>query len=206
MPVDHRDPATRATQSRGRCHLYVFPCAYEDLLKLGFSRDPLVRLQQLHPRWFEFFDLDHGFLVETESVPDARKLELRYRRLLEDHNAPQPLTVRDDAGGAREWFRGAQALLEQAAIDLREAGHVVHAPLRPWLRDALERRADLLFSWTSAMLDPDAMGGIAQSGVIPPTPAQRLVRDALDAYAALGIDLAPWLPPSVYDWHRATAG
>ena len=197
MPVDRRDPATRATQSRGRCHLYVFPCAYEDLLKLGFSRDPLVRLQQLHPRWFEFFDLDHGFLVQTESVPDARKLELRYRRLLEDHNAPQPLTVRDEAGGAREWFRGAQALLEQAAIDLREDGHVVHAPLRPWLREALARRAELLFQWTGALTVEEL-----ESPSVT-TSAQRTVRDAIDAFDALGLDPAPWLPEVVLRWHRA---
>lgn len=197
MPVDRRDPATRATQSRGRCHLYVFPCAYEDLLKLGFSRDPLVRLQQLHPRWFEFFDLDHGFLVQTESVPDARKLELRYRRLLEAHNAPQPLTVRDEAGGAREWFRGAQALLEQAAIDLREDGHVVHAPLRPWLREALARRAELLFQWTGALTVEEL-----ESPSVT-TSAQRTVRDAIDAFDALGLDPAPWLPEVVLRWHRA---
>ena len=47
---------------------------------------------------------------------------------------------------------------------------------------------------------------LRRSAVIPPTPAQRLVRDALDAYDALQIELAPWLPPSVHDWHRATTG
>jgi hypothetical protein len=82
MPIDRRDPAGR-TQSRGRCHLYVLPVVVEDLLKLGFSRDPLARLQQLHPRWYEQFDLDRAFTVETESVPDARRLELRFRRQLE---------------------------------------------------------------------------------------------------------------------------
>ena len=197
MPVDPRDPATQHTHSRGPCHLYVFPCAYEDLLKLGFSRDPLARLQQLHPRWFEFFDVDRAIAVETESVPDARALELRFKHSLEAHNAPQPLTVQDAAGGKGEWYRGAYAQLADAARALGEAGYTVHAPLRPWLRAALERRADLLFSWTSAIFDP---------AVIPPTPALRIVRDALDAYDALGIDLAPWLPPSVYDWHRATTG
>jgi len=45
MPIDPRDPASLGTLSRGRCFLYVFPCAYEDLLTLGFSRDPLQRLQ-----------------------------------------------------------------------------------------------------------------------------------------------------------------
>src|SRR6478735_6166509 len=114
MPIDPRDPATQHTHSRGPCHLYVFPCAYEDLLKLGFSRDPLARLQQLHPRWYEQFDLDRAFTLETESVPDARRLELRLRRELIAHNAPRPLTMREDAGGAREWYRGASALLETA--------------------------------------------------------------------------------------------
>jgi hypothetical protein len=196
MPVDRRDPATR-TQSRGPCHLYVFPCAYEDLLKLGFSRDPLARLRQLHPRWFEFFDLDRALAVETESVPDARKLELRYRRLLEAHNAPAPLTVREEAGGAREWYRGALAPLTEAADALRTEGHTVHAPLRPWLRDALSKRAELLYSWTSATLGIDDLEAGSAT-----TPAQRAVRDALDAFVALDIDIAPSLPEAVLRWHR----
>lgn len=196
MPVDRRDPATRSTQSRGPCHLYVLPCAWEDLLKLGFSRDPLVRMQQLHPRWFEFFDLDRAFAVQTESVPDARKLELRYRRLLEAHNAPQPLTVREDAGGAREWYRGAEATLAAAANGLRDAGYVVHAPLRPWVREALWRRAELLFAWTGGLTVDELESASAT------TPAQRTVRDAIDAFEALDLDPAPWLPEAVLRWHR----
>ena len=198
MPIDRTDPAARGTQSRGPCHLYVLPCVGEDLLKLGFSRDPLARMQQLHPRWFEFFDLDRALAVETESVPDARKLELQHRRLLEAHNAPAPLTVREDAGGKREWYRGAYGQLADAALALRNAGHVVNAPLRGWLRHALEQRADLLFSWTSAMLDIDSLAESDQ-WVAPPT--HRTVRDGLDAYDAFGIDLAPWLPPAVLAWH-----
>ena len=181
-----------------RCHLYVFPCAYEDLLKLGFSRDPLARMQQLHPRWFEFFDLDRAFAVETERERDARDLELRYRRLLETHNAPMPLTVREAAGGFREWYRGAYAPLAEAAEALRAEGHHVHAPLRPWLRDALERRADLLYAWTTAMLTVDDFERPRVE-----TPVQRTVRDALDAYAALDLPLASCLPESVLHWHRA---
>jgi len=200
MPIDRRDPATRGTASRGRCHLYVLPCAYEDLLKLGFSRDPLARMQALHPRWFEFFDLDRGFLVETESVPDARRLELDRRRALEAHNAPAPLTVREEAGGQREWYRGAYDALAAYADMLATRGHTVHAPLRPWLRQALAARAELLFSWTQAMLDADSL-----DARIATTPVQRAVRDALDAHVALGIDLAPLLPPAVLRWHRGLA-
>lgn len=181
-----------------RCHLYVFPCAYEDLLKLGFSRDPLARMQQLHPRWFDFFDLDRALAVETESERDARDLELRHRRLLVDYNAPMPLTVREAAGGAREWYRGAYDMLSASADALRAGGHIVHAPLRPWLRAALERRADLLYAWTTAMLTVE---DLERPNVT--MPVHRTVRDALDAFDALEIPLAPSLPEPVLRWHRA---
>ena len=197
-PIDRRDPAARGTASRGRCHLYVLPCAYEDLLKLGFSRDPLARMQQLHPRWFEFFDLDRALLVETESVRDARVLELAQRRALAEYNAPVPLTVRETAGGHREWYRGAYDRLHAHALELASGGHVLHAPLRPFVREALLARAPLLFSWTQAMLTVDDLDWPQAA-----TSAQRTVRDALDAFLALDIDLAPWLPESVLRWHRA---
>ena len=201
MPIDRRDPAGR-TQSRGRCHLYVLPVIVEDLLKLGFSRDPLARLQQLHPRWYEQFDLDRAFTIETESVPDARRLELRFRRELDAHNAPRPLTMREDAGGAREWYRGAYERLEAASLDLEVGGYTRHAPLRPWLRAALEARAELLFDWTSALGVDERE--TPRPGGFGATSAQTAVRDALGAFDALDIDLAPWLPEAVLRWHRAS--
>ncbi len=63
----------------GRVFAYVFPCAWEDYAKIGFSRDPLGRITALHRRWFEFFDLDAGLLVEAENEREARDLELRLR-------------------------------------------------------------------------------------------------------------------------------
>lgn len=187
--------------SRGRCHLYVFPCAWEDLCKLGFSRDPLVRLQSLHPRFFEFFDLDRGALVETDTVAEARAFETRLRRELVPHNAPVPLTIREQAGGHREWYRGASQRLAEAIDALAAQGYRVHAPLRPWLRQALAQRSDRLYSWSDAMLAPEDLspGGMGPAGG---TPAQRRVRDALDAWDAMGIDLEPLLPPAVFAWHR----
>lgn len=187
--------------SRGRCHLYVFPCAWEDLCKLGFSRDPLSRLQALHPRFFEFFDLDRGALVETDTVAEARALETRLRRELAEHNAPVPLTIREAAGGHREWYRGATDALAQAAEALAVQGHRVHAPLRPSLRHALLERSDRLYSWTEAMLSAAELEGLAGW-----TPAQRRVRDALDAWAAMEIELTPLLPARVLAWHERTRG
>lgn len=197
-PIDRRDPAG-PTLSRGLCFLYALPCAYEDQLKLGFSRTPLDRLQSLHRRWFEVFDLDRAFLVETETVRDARTLELALRRQLVEHNAPAPLTVRHEAGGHTEWYRGAYAQLALAAAEFRQQGYVVHDPLQPWLRHALCVRGELLFSWTQVMLTPEELESIAIAAF---TPQQSVVRDALDAYAALDIDLEPLLPESVLRWYQ----
>ncbi|MCY7354284.1 MAG: GIY-YIG nuclease family protein [Lysobacter sp.] len=196
-PIDRRDQTGRIP-SRGRCFLYVLPCAFEDQLKLGFSRNPLDRMQSLHRRYFEVFDLDRAFLVETETVRDARALELSLRRQLVAHNAPAPLTVRREAGGHTEWYRGAYQQLAEAAVALSQGGYVVHDPLRSWLRDALVARSDLLYSWTEAMLSHGELESVADEMT---TLNQRVARDALDAYAALGIDLEPLLPGAVLRWH-----
>ena len=201
MPVDPRDPAAIRTPSRNRCFLYVAPCAYEDLLKLGFSRDPLQRLQSLHARWFEFFDIGRIALVEAETVRDARALETGFKRELADLNTTAPMTLVRAAGGHGEWYRGAGAHLAQAVASLAAHGYRVHAPARTWLRDRLMRDRELLYSWSEAMLTIDELEG--RTG---PTAAQRTVRDALDAFAALDIDVADSLPPSVLAWYRGVGG
>lgn len=180
----------------GYGYVYVFPCAWEDHCKIGFSRDPLSRIQSLHRRWFEFFDLDQAVLVETETIRDARDLELELRRPLASHNAPAPLTVRREAGGHTEWFRGAASQLSHAIGLLRKRGHVVHAPLRIWLRPALLARSDRLYSWTLAQLSLEEL-----SAGVGSTPTRAIVRDTLDAYAALGIELESLLSPEVNRWY-----
>lgn len=177
------------------CHVYVFPCTWEDHCKVGFSGTPLSRLRQLHRRWFEFFDLEHGWLVETETVRDARDVELELRRLLVEFNAPAPLMVRREAGGHTEWYRGASGEIDAAIAGLAVRGHRLH-PLRPWLRDALLARSDQLFDWSLSQLSVDELDGLAGA-----TPAQQLVRDELDGFAALGADLASLLPAPVWRWY-----
>lgn len=194
------DPAFRRSASRGRCFVYVAPCAYEDLLKLGHSRDPLDRLQALHRRWYEFFDPGQAWLVELDHVREAAALELSLRRGLPGHAAPAPLTIRREAGGHGEWLRGAQAALAAERERLAGAGHLLHVPAHDWLRTALLARADRLHSWTAAMLDVDAL-----DAPVDATPVTRAVRDALDAYAAFDIDIASMLPPAVARW-RGLAG
>lgn len=197
-PVDLRDPAG-PTASRGACFVYVAPCAYEDLLKLGFSRDPLDRLRSLHPRYFEVFDLERALLVETETVRDARAIELRLRRALVEHNAPVPLVMREEAGGATEWYRGAYARLDEAVVELGAVGHRIHRPADAWFRAALAARSDLLFAWSLALLPTDPVDESDPR-------ARALVADALDACDALGVELDARLPPAVLDWHRRRTG
>lgn len=136
-------------------------------------------------------------MVETETVRDARVLELALRRLLVDHNAPAPLTVRHEAAGHTEWYRGAQAVLDHAVDSLRTRGHTVHAPLRRWMRPVLLERVDGLYSWTLARLSADDLDGLTGA-----TPTQRQVRDTLDAYVALDVDLQAHLAPEVWGWYR----
>lgn len=178
---------------------YVLPCTWEDHCKVGFSRDPLARIAQLHRRWFEFFDLPRGLLVEAETQRDARDVELALRRPFAAHRAPQPLAVRDAAGGFTEWLRGADAGLRDAVASLQAQGYTVHAPLSDWLAAALQARLDLLHDWT-AQLSPQEL---EHHAVV--TAAQRGVRDTLDAHAALGVAFQHAVPPAVLEWYRQVA-
>lgn len=200
MPFMRTSEPERHGPSEGACHLYVLPCAYEDLLKLGFSRDPLSRMRALQPRWFEFFDLDRGMLVDTETVRDARRLELELRRRLLDHSAVAPLTVRREAAGHTEWYRGAYPLLQDEVQRLAVLGHGVRVPLRPWVRERLSREAEGLFAWASAWLD--SVEGEPTHLDQPALASQRgRLLDVLDAFGAVGIDVRGQLPTALADWY-----
>ncbi len=180
----------------------MLPCVGEDWLKLGFSRDPLTRMQALHPRFFEFFDTDLAFALETETVREARALEMRLGRALRAHAAPAPLTVLPLAGGHTEWYRGAYAALSDAAATLAQQGYPLHRPLHGWIRDRLLAGAELLYAWT-ALLGGDERA--ARGAASRATLAQRRVSDVLDAYRAHAIDLSRWLPEDLLAWHDAAS-
>lgn len=180
----------------GRCFAYVFPCQWEDHCKIGFSHDPLARIAALHARWFDFFDLEAGLLVEAESQRDARDLELELRAGLGEHRAPAPLAIRAQAGGHTEWFRGIAALACDRVSALAVRGYRTH-PLRAWLRAALAARRDLLHDWSLAQLSIDELDGRAGA-----TPAQRMLRDLFDAHDALQVPVDGYLPASVQRWYR----
>jgi hypothetical protein len=199
------EPATDADDrpwrpaASGASFVYVFPRPGEDLLKLGMSRDPLERLQSLHPRWYEFFDLDAGWIAATDRVREARDIELRLARRLAAHNAPAPLTATRTAGGATEWYRGAGPALEEEANLLLSDGYPVHRPLRAWLGPRLRANAPLLFHWSEALL--------LQLESVPGHPCGHLsplewtLCNGLDALPALGIGLDGFVSARVLEWH-----
>lgn len=179
------------------CFTYIFPCVWEDQCKVGFSRDPLSRLQAFHRRWFEFFDLDRIVLVASDSEREARDLELALRRPLKVHKAPMPLTVSRRAGGHTEWLRGSCELLEDRIELLRRSGYQVETQPRAWLRSALMSRSDRLFSWSCSVFSDGNEEALAHSDT-----AAALVVDTLDAYTALGLDVAPWVLAEACRWYR----
>lgn len=201
--VDDDVPLPRFT-SRGRTCVYVLPCRDEDVLKVGYSRDPLQRMRSLHRRFFEFFDLDRGLLIEAERLLDARRIERLFIDQLAAQRAPPPLVVREAAAGYTEWFRGAAAQAESLAHALGAGeGLAVHA-LRPWLCARLDERSDSLYGWSTRMLEALEY----QHFNLPPEARDRALaktlRDTLDACAAVGLDLTERVPPAVLEWHAAT--
>ncbi|MDH4907189.1 GIY-YIG nuclease family protein [Xanthomonas axonopodis pv. ricini] len=190
-----RSPGSTPVAIDGRCFTYVFPCQWEDHCKIGFSRDPLGRIGSLHPRWFDFFDLEHGLLVETERERDARDLELQLRRPLLAHNAPAPMAIRAVAGGRTEWFRGVGEALQRAVAQLQQGGYRVFV-LRDWLQAAMAQRIDRLYDWAAVQLSADELDGL-----VGPTPAQRALRDVLDGYRALDLPVQAHVPEHIWAWY-----
>ena len=188
--------------SHGRAYVYVLPCRDEDLLKLGFSRDPFTRFSTLHRRFFEYFDLDRGLLVDAERVSAARRIERRLIETFVDHHATAPLVVSAAAGGHTEWYRGAHpevsGLLQAIA---RDEGLPVYGSLRPWLRDHLLDRADLLHDWSLRIVETLEW---ARHNAPDDPGARRLSQALLDTWAlfeAAGIDVRLLVPALVTEWY-----
>lgn len=143
-PEPSTDAETPASYN-GTGFVYVAACSGpEDILKVGLSHDPVARWSAFHRRWFEAFDLDQSLLIQTETRRDAQALETALHRLLREHNCPAPLTMRDQFGGATEWYRGAHRAALEFAHAAARRGHVVHAPARCWFETAVRGRADVL--------------------------------------------------------------
>jgi hypothetical protein len=181
-------------------YVYLLPLHGEDWLKLGKSCDPLRRAREFSDRFHDEFDFDQAMLVQFDSEREAAATELALRRQFVQHNAPMPLTMRFQAGGHTEWFRGAHAGMAAAITVLESAGHIVHRPARPWFARAMFARRAELHGWASALLrehlvDPDE----SLPGPLAADVAARLT-DALDAYRSFGIAVEDLLPQALHDW------
>ncbi|WFC43759.1 hypothetical protein [Pseudoxanthomonas sp. SE1] len=191
------------TGASGGAFLYVFPCAYEDYAKLGMSKEPFARLSAFAPRYFEFFDLERGWLVRADSVREARQWETSWRRRLHAHTAPPPLLVPRRAAGHTEWLRGAQAALEAARDDFIRQGFTVHASLRTWARERLFAER-----WRLAAMEQAA---VAKWGPIEFWPWQvertplAAIRDCLDACRELEVEFSDVVSGALREWHRRSS-
>jgi len=188
--------------SRGRTFVYVLPCREEDILKVGFSRDPLDRFRTLHRRFFEFFDLDRGLLIDTDHLRDARRIERLLITTFADCRAPAPLVVPQSAAGHTEWFRGVSPGVDTLVRKVcAEQGFALHAPLSSWLRDRFGEWSELLFGWSQRMLEAIEY----EHFNVPPHErcgrADAALRDVLDAYVALGMATEKLIPAAVLAWY-----
>ncbi len=178
------------------CYLYVLPLAYEDILKLGISHDPLARVQAFARRYYDFFDLSRSLLVEFDSRREAQARETELHRRLRDWNAVQPITVPDPAAGKTEWYRGAYSVVREAIEQDIAIGHVIHAPALPWWKIRVNAERDRLYEWGCQMLRESEEVGL------PSADKLRLLADTLDAYTVLGLPLGGALPAELAQWYR----
>lgn len=181
-------------------------CRDDTLLKIGFTRDPMDRWRTLHPRFFDFFGLDQGVLVATDRVGEARALERRLLETFSSYQSLAPLAVRTTAGGSSEWFRGVMAEAVDAAKEAASRNGWSWQRPDEWMRSMLAVRRDFLFAWSSAMLEaleferhnaPAAVS--AQAGAVH----ARALRDTLDAFRSVGLDIDGSVPERVRHWYAA---
>jgi hypothetical protein len=188
--------------SQGRAHVYVLPCRDEDLLKVGFSRDPFTRFRTLHRRFFDFFDLDRALLLDTEHVKDARRIERRLIETFAGERAMAPLVVPVSAAGHTEWYRGVYAeavslMDEMAAL----GGFPLRRGIAPWLGSYLDARADLLHDWSLRIVDTLDWAAHNAPGDRGADTLRDALLDTLDMFVAAGLPIEPLVPDRVVDWY-----
>lgn len=193
------------TLAKGRTYVYMLPCREQDLLKVGFSRQPLVRMRTLHRRFFELFDLERGLLLEVDRLAQARTIE---REILMRHateRSPAPLSVNDEAAGYSEWLRGVSPQVSEALRQAAEEGGFILHRLRPWLHEAFSQHADGLFAWSAQMMEAIEFETYNVPAERQRGQAGRALGYALDACEAVGLDLATLFDPRALAWRDSSA-
>jgi len=171
--------------------VYVIPARFEDILKIGFSRDPFHRIRSFHPRYFEYFDLDRGFLITANDEKDARRIERLMAQRFADHRTHAPLVIERLPGGSTEWYRGAYSLVLQASTQLvADSGYPPLVSIATRVREELLREREYLFEHATAVVDAvDGLGEDARALDIVAA-----FRNSLDAFRAFDIAVDEHLP------------
>ena len=196
----HEPPGFPRRLSNGRAFVYVIPCRGDTRFKVGFARNPIDRWRSLHARFYTYFDLQQGVLLEATRVAEARAIEQHLLSTFRAFEAPSPLDVDAAAGGSSEWLRGVLDDVVAEAIALASArGLVLHRPAGAWLRAHLLERRELLFEWSTRLLE-QIEHEREHGDPSCPRLAARELQDTLDAYATSGIDVADHLPTAVVRW------
>lgn len=190
------------TLSKGRTFVYLLPWREQDLVKVGYSRQPLVRMRTLHRRFFYVFDLDRGLLLETERLAQARQVE---RSILLRHagqRSPAPLVIPDAAAGYSEWLRGA---CPEVTAELQEISARDDLPLyslKSWLQQWFLSQGDGLYEWSLRMLEAVEYEAFNMPPELQRGEAARSLAYVMDACDAVEVPLAGLFPDRVLAWRR----
>lgn len=191
------------SERSGRTYVYVLPSIGEDLVKVGLTHDPLARFRAFQPRFYAHFDLERGLLIETARLREARRVERLLIERWPEHRACAPIVVDEAAGGYTEWFRGIESIIPDFASRIAERyGHALHAPLKAWLTRKLAGQADVLYQWSSTLLDEIGQRALCRADVHDQR-AESMLRDMLEMYAAMDFSLESLVPAAVFDWYTA---
>jgi hypothetical protein len=197
-------PKNESPFANGNAFSYVLPCYVEELLKIGFSTNPIRRFQAFHSRYYEVFDLERGFLIETDRVSEAREVERALMRDIAAHNAPAPTTIRPGAAGDTEWYRGVYAhAVEMGNALASRCGYVIRAPLRSWLQQQLANQASMLYEWSANAFAAIAAEGLDLRDDDVALGLSRMVVDKVDAYGAMGLGVRAFVTTQFYDWYQS---
>ncbi|NKJ22423.1 hypothetical protein [Dyella sp. SG609] len=194
------------TLGRGRSYVYMLPCRDQDLLKIGFSREPLLRLRTLHPRFFDYFDLERGLLLEVERVAQARAIE---RDILLRHapeRSPAPLAVPDQAAGYTEWLRGVEPQVTARLRDVAEREACPLHGLHDWVRQMFDAQSDRLYGLSLKLLEAIEYETFNVPEELSTGQSARSLAYILDACEAVGVDMAARFPEAVLAWRKYAPG
>jgi len=191
------------TLGKGRTYVYMLPWREQDLLKIGFSRQPLVRMRTLHRRFFDVFDLDRGLLLEVERLAQARAIERTILLRHAEQRAPAPLIVPDEAAGYSEWLRGVCPEVTAHLHDVANRdGFAIHS-LKTWVRTWFESQGDGVYEWSLRMLEAIEYETFNVPELLQRGEAARSLRYLMDACEAVDLPLARLFPESALTWRTA---